>query len=52
MLNFRVLLVEGESVIFLRRGNMWTPEIRGNKCGKYFVRVTVMIGVLTFRSVI
>jgi hypothetical protein len=46
----RVMLVDGESVMFQRRGNMWTPE-RSNWCGKYFVRLTVVIGAIKIRRV-
>jgi hypothetical protein len=50
MLNLRVMLVDGKSVIFQRGGNMWTPE-RINWCGKYFIRVTVIIGAIKNRRV-
>jgi len=50
MLNMRVMLVDGESVIFQMRGYMWTPE-RSNWCGEYFVRVTVIIGAIKIQRV-
>jgi len=34
MLNMRVMLVDGESVIFQRRGNVWTPE-RSDGMGRF-----------------
>jgi len=50
MLNRRVMLVAGESVIIQRRENTWTPE-RSNWCGKYFVRMTVKIGAIKISEV-